>query len=392
MSLIAKRKGEAADYDGKADQASKCDPEVQKRGEETASSDAAPKESEGTQSIIVQHFFGDYILIISCSTLLTCVGSRPKKKAKANKKDAAPPSVAPESPSTSKEAIAAKLNMLSAGASLSDYEKCSIFPQKLMQLLKNEEDTGAIWWLEDGKSFAIEQEQFTKVMNKVSRTSKKKVKLDSILRNLYRWGFKKLKDRDLPPNVLAYSHPNFKRNACVELQTFSKKAEASSAGRASTGAGNSATAVPGSMPAPTALARALSARAQAGYGDNWNDEGAADKASIMQHNQFATSAAGSLRRHPQMTGVLPRSEEERMMLQSMMLQQQQHQQQHRQMRLQQELLYHEQQQQHHRQHQALLLEAAAAERAAMGHFASHSLGGGHPSGYHFPHHPPGYPF
>lgn len=70
---------------------------------------------------------------------------------------------------------------------LSDYEKCSIFPQKLHQLLKSGDAPGAIWWLEDGESFAIEPEKFTKVMNKLSRTAKKHVKLDSILRNLYRW-------------------------------------------------------------------------------------------------------------------------------------------------------------------------------------------------------------
>ena len=284
-------------------------------------------------------------------------------------------------------------------ASLSDYEKCSIFPQKLMQLLKNEEDSSAIWWLEDGESFAIEQEQFTKVMNKVSRTSKKKVKLDSILRNLYRWGFKKLKDRDLPPNVLAYSHPKFKRNACTELETFSKKPAASTTGNASPGASVSTSALPGAMPAPTALARALSARAKAGYGDNWNEEGAADKASIMQHNQFGSLGAGH---HPHRP-LSQHAEEEHMMMHSMMMQQQQrqHQQHHRQMLLQQELFYHEQQQQQqqqqqqhrHHHHQALLMEAATtAERAAMEHYASHRFRGSPPAGCHFPHHMHGYPF
>jgi HSF-type DNA-binding len=312
-------------------------------------------------------------------------GSRPQKKAKAKDKSATLTAIATESP-TAKEAIVAKLHALSAGSRLSDYEKCSIFPQKLMQLLKNEEDTGAIWWLDDGECFAIEQEQFTKVMNKVSRTSKKKVKLDSILRNLYRWGFKKLKDKDLPPNVLAYSHPNFKRDACVELQTFCKKAEGSSARRtcSSPFAASSAAAVPGAMPAPTALARALSARAEAGYGDNWNDEGAADKPSITQHDQYVSNASGRL---PQVAGAYPRSEEEPMMLHSMLLQQQQ---QHRQMLLQQELLFQEQQQ--HRHHQALLLGAAATQRAAMEHYSTHRLGGVPPSVYRPPHHPPGYPY
>jgi len=51
----------------------------------------------------------------------------------------------------------------STTTSLSNYEKCSIFPQKLMQLLKSNEDPNAIWWLDDGESFALEPEQFTKV-------------------------------------------------------------------------------------------------------------------------------------------------------------------------------------------------------------------------------------
>lgn len=278
---------------------------------------------------------------------------RPVKKAKADKKE--------EEVSASvsaKDAIQNALARVSKPA-LSDYEKCSIFPQKLMQLLKNDEAPDAIWWLEDGESFAIEQENFTKVMNKVSRTSKKKVKLDSILRNLYRWGFKKLKDRDMPANVLAYSHPKFKRDACVELQTFSKKSNESST-CASSGAPSFA------APPPTALARALSARAQAGYGENWNEEGAADKSTMAA----PANPYGLLAQQNAMMGGAGGGDQ-RMMF---MLQQQQQQ---RQLFLQQELMFHEQQ-----QRQALLFEAAAAEQAyAAQRYAG---AGGYPG---FPHYP-----
>jgi hypothetical protein len=55
MSLLAKRKGEAADDDGKANEVTKCDPEGQKGEEETitAFSDDASKESVGTQLIVL---------------------------------------------------------------------------------------------------------------------------------------------------------------------------------------------------------------------------------------------------------------------------------------------------------------------------------------------------
>ena len=261
---------------------------------------------------------------------------------------------------------------------LSDYEKCSIFPQKLMKLLKNNESPNAIWWLEDGASFALEPEQFTKVMNKVSRTSKKQVKLDSILRNLYRWGFKKLKGRDLPPNVLAYSHPNFERDACVELQTFSKKSARSSFSAKSSHSTASTTSFGfdasralsnpalnhANSAAPSALAKALSARAQEGYTENWNDEGAAGKMSMALQQQpqqkrwmiqqQAYGGRGAAIAVGGTGGEQP--EEEKRMYQSMMVQEQ-HQ---RQMILQQELFYHESQRQ--QQQQAVFLGAAAADQ------------------------------
>lgn len=290
---------------------------------------------------------------------------RPVKKAKASKEETV-------TSQSAQDAIQAALSRVSK-APLSDYEKCSIFPQKLMQLLKNDEAPDAIWWLEDGESFAIEQENFTKVMNKVSRTSKKQVKLDSILRNLYRWGFKKLKDRDLPPNVLAYSHPKFKRDACIEMQTFSKKADPPAAAAAGDALG-----------APTsALARALSARAQAGYGDNWNEEGAADK-SMLGGSVNPYASAGMMGFQPP-SMMMPGGAADPQHQQRMMFIMQQQQQQQRQLLLQQELMFHEQQ-----QRQALLFEAAAAEQAYAQRYGGGrpGAGGGAPGGFPgFPHNP-----
>lgn len=80
-------------------------------------------------------------------------------------------------------------------------------------------------------------------------------------------GFKKLKDKglpsDLPSRVLAYSHPNFKRDAPGHLHSFPQRPVSAS--------GDVATAGPSTTP----LARALCARAQAGYGEDWNVQGAA---------------------------------------------------------------------------------------------------------------------
>jgi len=214
-------------------------------------------------------------------------------------------------------------------------------------------------------------------------------------------GFKKIKDRDLPYNVLAYSHPKFRRDAAVELQTFSKKAEPPAVGPADppVGAHNNS-----GIPPPSALARALSARAAQGYGESWNEEGAADKNTIMLGQQqkmmeggagaaaAAAMAAGFANPHygflgagaagmgmgmPGMSmmgmgmgGGAMSDDHQRLMFQSVMLQQQQQQQQ-RQMMLQQELFFAERQrQQQQQQHQALFLEAAAAERAAAQQYAA----------------------
>lgn len=58
------------------------------------------------------------------------------------------------------------------------------FPEKLMELLQNDDLTDAIWWLPDEESFAIDKENFEKkVLTKYFRGNK----FTSITRNLNRW-------------------------------------------------------------------------------------------------------------------------------------------------------------------------------------------------------------
>ena len=84
---------------------------------------------------------------------------------------------------SAKEAIQSALSRLSKPP-LSDYEKCSIFPQKLMQLLKNEEAPDAIWWLQKGTAFAMQKEKFqSMILDKHFRGNK----FTSIIRKLNRW-------------------------------------------------------------------------------------------------------------------------------------------------------------------------------------------------------------
>jgi len=58
------------------------------------------------------------------------------------------------------------------------------FPDKLFELLQNEVEPTAIWWLPDGESFGINKELFEeKILNRYFRGNK----FTSITRNLNRW-------------------------------------------------------------------------------------------------------------------------------------------------------------------------------------------------------------
>ncbi|CAB9510578.1 HSF-type DNA-binding [Seminavis robusta] len=84
------------------------------------------------------------------------------------------------------------------------------FPERLMHLLQHEIQPKALWWQKDGVSFGFEPKLFTdKVLNKLFPT---KIKFESFIRKLNRWGFRRVPGQGLPPNGAAYKHPLFKRS------------------------------------------------------------------------------------------------------------------------------------------------------------------------------------
>lgn len=84
------------------------------------------------------------------------------------------------------------------------------FPERLMYLLQHEVEPKALWWQKDGTSFGFEPKLFTaKVLNKLFPT---KIKFESFIRKLNRWGFRRVPGQALPPNGAAYKHPYFKKS------------------------------------------------------------------------------------------------------------------------------------------------------------------------------------
>lgn len=84
------------------------------------------------------------------------------------------------------------------------------FPERLMYLLQHEVEPKALWWQKDGASFGFEPKLFTaKVLNKLFPT---KIKFESFIRKLNRWGFRRVPGQALPPNGAAYKHPYFKKS------------------------------------------------------------------------------------------------------------------------------------------------------------------------------------
>lgn len=88
---------------------------------------------------------------------------------------------------------AAKQNVES-GSEISDDEddkhdddicaKRSTFPERLMDLLSNEEAKDAMWWLPSGDSFAIQPKKFSEsILNKYFQGTK----LESFTRKMNRW-------------------------------------------------------------------------------------------------------------------------------------------------------------------------------------------------------------
>ena len=86
------------------------------------------------------------------------------------------------------------VNVGGSGSDLSDEEddkqdedmcaKRSTFPERLMELLSNQEAKDAMWWLPSGDSFAIQPKKFSEsVLNKYFQGTK----LESFTRKMNRW-------------------------------------------------------------------------------------------------------------------------------------------------------------------------------------------------------------
>lgn len=83
----------------------------------------------------------------------------------------------------------------------------SRLPDKIMGILLADEAEHAIWWLPNGESFAIEKDAFQEeILLKYFRGNKFK----SMVRNLHRWGFKRMTcDIEAANKIVAFSHPDF---------------------------------------------------------------------------------------------------------------------------------------------------------------------------------------
>lgn len=95
-----------------------------------------------------------------------------------------------------------------------DQQKKEKLPMTLMRILQKNEDESAIWWVCDGKAFAIETANFS---SGVLKNYFKGVKLDSFYRMLSRWGFKRLfheeKSMKAKKNLRIYQHTLFQKNS-----------------------------------------------------------------------------------------------------------------------------------------------------------------------------------
>jgi len=92
-----------------------------------------------------------------------------------------------------------------------DFEKTHhTFPERLMELLENEEVKNAMWWLPGGDAFTIVPRLFPEmVLNKYFQGTK----FESFTRKLNRWGFKRVAGQRVPQNTIAYHHPMFQQGS-----------------------------------------------------------------------------------------------------------------------------------------------------------------------------------
>jgi hypothetical protein len=83
------------------------------------------------------------------------------------------------------------------------------FPEKLMELLNNEDYRESMSWLPNGNAFALQPTMFTK---EILPKHFEGTKFESFTRKLNRWGFKRIAGEDTPEETFAYSHHLFKRD------------------------------------------------------------------------------------------------------------------------------------------------------------------------------------
>ncbi|CAB9519153.1 HSF-type DNA-binding [Seminavis robusta] len=110
-------------------------------------------------------------------------------------------------PATATATASAPATAPASGAAPNPSEEAGVtFPERLMELIMNETDKRALWWLPDGKTFAINSKQFTStILAKKFQGSK----FESFTRKLARWGFKRLSGADIPPQTFFFQHPYF---------------------------------------------------------------------------------------------------------------------------------------------------------------------------------------
>ena len=110
--------------------------------------------------------------------------------------------ILPESDSALKKGANNNTSRGSAGRRLT-------FPEKLMELLNNEDYRESMSWLPNGNAFALQPTIFTK---EILPKHFEGTKFESFTRKLNRWGFKRIAGEDTPEETFAYSHHLFKRD------------------------------------------------------------------------------------------------------------------------------------------------------------------------------------
>lgn len=83
------------------------------------------------------------------------------------------------------------------------------FPERLMELVMDETDKEALWWLPDGNYFCIHSKKFTKT---ILANNFQGSKFESFTRKLARWGFTRVSTSDAPAHTFIFEHPLFKKS------------------------------------------------------------------------------------------------------------------------------------------------------------------------------------